>query len=202
MTIRPIDAATKRRRPVSITPGWAIAEFPTGEVRGHHPPRSGGRYDPSSRFFAEENGEPVGYALFNPSGRISYPWCLPEATQSRVPLLEAVLSAMRERGLAEAWAAYRADWEPVLVFFHQHGFLPTRLMINYVAELSRLPRAAAPGGSWPPWNGGNWRRSGRWERGSSPKKLRDLEFYWDNRISRESLFVVKGKRTAISGSRR
>ena len=60
--------------------------------------------------------------------------------------MEAVLSAMRERGLAEAWAAYRADWEPVLVFFHEHGFLPTRLMINYVAELSRLPRAAVPEG--------------------------------------------------------
>ena len=95
--------------------------------------------DPGSRYFAVENGAVVGYAAFGSNGRISYPWCLPEAHAYRGPLLEAVLNEMRNRGLAEAWTAYRGDWAPVLDFLREHGFTEKRTMINYVAELSRLP---------------------------------------------------------------
>ncbi len=46
---------------------------------------------------------------------------------------------MPKRGLAEAWAAYRGDWFPVLDFLREHNFIEKRTMINYAAELSRLP---------------------------------------------------------------
>ncbi len=101
--------------------------------------RYAGDPDSGSRFYALEEGGIVGYAVFGSNGRVSYPWCLPGAETWREPLLETVLAAMRERGLAVAWAAYRADWSPVLDFFHQHEFAPTRRMINYVADVSRLP---------------------------------------------------------------
>jgi hypothetical protein len=100
---------------------------------------SGADSDPGSRYFAVVNGEVVGYAVFSPNGRISSPWCLPGAEAFREPLLETLLAEMRNRGLTEAWAAYRGDWSPVLDFLREHGFTEKRTMINYVAELSRLP---------------------------------------------------------------
>jgi hypothetical protein len=100
---------------------------------------SGADPDPGSRYFAVVNGEVVGYAVFSPNGRISSPWCLLGAEAFREPLLETLLAEMRNRGLTEAWAAYRGDWSPVLDFLREHGFTEKRTMINYVAELSRLP---------------------------------------------------------------
>jgi hypothetical protein len=97
-------------------------------------------FDPQSRFYAVENGEVVGYAVFGENGRISYPWCSPGAQSWREPLLDALLAEMYKRRLAEAWAAYRADWSSVLGFLEGQGFPEKRAMINYVAELSGLPR--------------------------------------------------------------
>jgi hypothetical protein len=97
-------------------------------------------FDPESRFYAVENGEVVGYAVFGENGRISYPWCLPEAEHWREPLLDAMLGEMKKRRLGEAWAAYRADWVSALRFLEGRGFVEKRVMINYVAELSALPR--------------------------------------------------------------
>jgi L-amino acid N-acyltransferase YncA len=104
--------------------------------------------DPASKLYAEEGGRVVGYAVFNPNGRVSYPWCLPEAQGHREPLLEALLSEMRRRGVTEAWAAYRADWGPVLAFLQEHGFARAREMANYVAEVGQLPRAPVPPGQF------------------------------------------------------
>ena len=91
---------------------------------------------------------------------------------------------MPERGLAEAWAAFRTDWEPVLVFFHEHGFLPVRLMINYVAELSRPPEGgrARGEGDNPDATGENWRRIRAMGEGIFPEESlqNPEEFYWDN----------------------
>jgi hypothetical protein len=96
--------------------------------------------DPTTKVYAVEEDRIVGYAVFSGSGRISYPWCLPNNEQARVPLLEAVLSGLRARGRQRAWAAYRGDWRPVLAFLMEHGFSKTREMVNYVAEVERLPR--------------------------------------------------------------
>ncbi|MBX6314444.1 MAG: hypothetical protein IRY99_16245, partial [Isosphaeraceae bacterium] len=102
--------------------------------------------DPMSRFYAVEGDRVIGYATFSPSGRISYPWCLPDAPDRREPLLDALLAAMTRRGLGAAWAAYRADWGPILTFFEEHGFARERAMINYEAERERLPRTPIPEG--------------------------------------------------------
>jgi hypothetical protein len=99
-----------------------------------------GDLEPGTKYYAVENGEVLGYAVFNPNGRISYPWCLPEANAFRQPLLEAVLDAMRTYGHTRAWAAYRGDWEPVLTFFRTRGFESARSMINHLAEVASLPR--------------------------------------------------------------
>ena len=95
--------------------------------------------DPGSRYYAVENGKVVGYANFGSNGRISYPWCLPGAEAFQEPLLESVVTEMRKRGIAEAWAAYRGNWSPVLDFLREHSFIDKRTMINYVAEVSQLP---------------------------------------------------------------
>jgi hypothetical protein len=105
-----------------------------------------GDWDPTARFYAVEGGEVVGYAVFNPNGRISYPWCRSGAEAVQPPLLDAVLAAMRERGLDESWTAYRGDWKPVLAFFQTHGFEAARTVINYVAPLAALPRTPVPEG--------------------------------------------------------
>ena len=94
--------------------------------------------DPKTRYYATENGEVVGYALFSSNGRVSYPWCLPGALGLRVPLLEKVIAEMKNRGIAEAWAAYRADWPAVLDFLLGQTFSQKRSIINYVAERSCL----------------------------------------------------------------
>jgi hypothetical protein len=104
--------------------------------------------DAASKFYAvdEATGAVVGYALFNPNGRVSYPWCLPGAEEARRPLFDAVLGAMAGRDLNRAWAAYRADWTPVLAFFQDAGFATEREMVNFVAETAALPSGPVPPG--------------------------------------------------------
>jgi hypothetical protein len=102
--------------------------------------------DPTTKFYAVEDGRVVGYAVLNANARISYPWCLPGAEDRRGPLLEAVLADLSRRGYREAWTAYRDDWGPVLDFFERLGFVRRRAMINYLAELDRLPRRGVPEG--------------------------------------------------------
>jgi ribosomal protein S18 acetylase RimI-like enzyme len=100
--------------------------------------------DPTTKFYAVEGGEVVGYAVFSPHGRVSYPWCRPGVEAAQPALMEAVIAALRALGAREAWAAYRADWEPVIAFFRSLGFDQKRAMINYVAALMRLPHVPVP----------------------------------------------------------
>jgi hypothetical protein len=93
-----------------------------------------------------DSDEIVAYAVFNPNGRVSYPWCLPGYEAARRPLLENLLEVMRDRGFTEAWAAYRADWAPVVDFFREQGFRATREMVNFLTDVGRLPRVPAPYG--------------------------------------------------------
>ena len=100
--------------------------------------------DPLAKYYAVEDQAVLGYAVFNPNGRISYPWCLPGAEECRGPLLEAVLGAMEDRGFTEAWLAYRTDWEPLLSFFLSNAFVRRYDLVNYVARVARLTHAAVP----------------------------------------------------------
>ena len=132
--------------------------------------------DPGTRYYAEVDGEVVGYAVFCESGRISYPWCLPGAEDVREPLLDAVLIEMNRRGMPEAWATYRADWSAVLEFLRVRGFVEKRQMINYLADVSRLPhRAELPEDRViePIGRGDVFHLAARWPRRCSRRSSRD-----------------------------
>jgi len=97
--------------------------------------------DPGSRYYAVADGEVVGYAAFSPNGRVSAPWCLPGRRRARAAAPESP-RRHEQAGIPEAWAAYRADWSPVLDLLRGHGFVDKRQMINYVAEVAKLPTGA------------------------------------------------------------
>jgi hypothetical protein len=97
-------------------------------------------FDTTSRFYAEDNGSVVGYCTLEPDqSRVSYPWCK-KGYEAAVPLLfDAVIKSARTRGLSKLFAAYRRDWEPVLRFFTDQGFVLAREVINYWADPVDLP---------------------------------------------------------------
>lgn len=104
-------------------------------------------FDPSSRFYAEENGQIVGYCVLEPAqGRISYPWVKKGFEAAGATLFEAALTAARERGLTKLFAAYRKDWDPVLQFFEANGFAKVRDIVNLATSPLDLPTIANRGG--------------------------------------------------------
>src|SRR5262245_42419726 len=56
-------------------------------------------FDPATRFYAIEDGAPVGYATFQSNGRISYPWCRKGKEHHAAPLFERVIETMKQQGL-------------------------------------------------------------------------------------------------------
>jgi GNAT superfamily N-acetyltransferase len=161
-------------------------------------------FDPATRFYAVEGDAIVGYAGFDANGRVSYPWCRPGAEGVQGPLFDAVLSAMRRRGFPEAWAAYRADWEPVLRFLRDRGFVPAREMVNFVGEVARMPRDPVPAGH-------RIKPLGREDlpklqslgagiiRDDAPELLED--FFWENPyFGPESLFGLRRDDGAVVGA--
>jgi hypothetical protein len=100
-------------------------------------------FDPATRLYAIDNGRPVGYVTFAGTGRVGYPWCRKGAEGCAELLLDAVLEAMKQRGLSRAWAAYRGDWEPIRDFFLAHGFQQVGEYVNFVVDLIDLPTPAA-----------------------------------------------------------
>src|SRR5438132_11680305 len=60
-------------------------------------------FDPSTRFYAEPNGEVVGYASFHANGRIGFPWCRKGHDDQAEPLFQRVLQAMQERRIPTAF---------------------------------------------------------------------------------------------------
>jgi len=103
----------------------------------------GADFDPSSRFFALEGGQPVAYANFHANGRVSYPWCLPGHEKMAEPLLAKVIESMQARGMRSAFAAYRADWNAQIDFFLAQGFHQAREVINFIVDLVDMPTPAA-----------------------------------------------------------
>src|SRR5260370_1346184 len=78
-------------------------------------------FDPGSRFYAIDGGEVIGYAMFHPNGRASFPWCRKGHENAADSLFEAVENAMKARGMRLAFAAYRGDWAPPKEVFKGHG---------------------------------------------------------------------------------
>jgi hypothetical protein len=103
--------------------------------------RTRGRgFDATSRFYAEEGGQVVGYCTLEPEqGRVSYPWCKKGFESAAGPLFDAALQSAKDRGLTKVFAAYRRDWQPVLQFLADKGFAVARDVINYWADPVDLP---------------------------------------------------------------
>jgi hypothetical protein len=100
-------------------------------------------FDPGSRLYAIEEGNPVGYVTLQPNGRISYPWCRLDKEQWAIPLLERVLAKMKRREMPRAWAAYRGDWTSIRDFFIAQQFEQKREIFNFVLDLIEMPTPAA-----------------------------------------------------------
>lgn len=100
-------------------------------------------FDPTTRFYALEGGQPVGYATFHANGRVSYPWCRKGYEHLAGPLFQRVLEAMKARGLPLAFAAYRGDWPATHEFFLAQGFVKAREMVNFVIDIVEMPTPAA-----------------------------------------------------------
>lgn len=98
-----------------------------------------GRLDPGTRFYAEDAGKVVGYATFDPAGRVQYPWCLPGYERLSHMLLVAVLRDLAGRQVQSASVTCRADWADQVEFFEDHGFEKVRDMVTFTQSLSELP---------------------------------------------------------------
>jgi hypothetical protein len=166
----------------------ASAEEVARRYRGSDP-------DPGSKSYAVGGGRVVGYATFNPNGRVSFPWCLPGSEAAREPLLEAVLAAMVRRGMPRAWTSYRADWAEVLGFFERRGFARSREMVNFVAEVAGLPRRPVPEGQRvAPWDRRDVARLLELGEGLFSEDDPDVlgTFFWENPHFRpDALFALK-----------
>ncbi len=100
-------------------------------------------FDPATRFYAEESGQVVGYANFHPNGRVSFPWTRKGREAAAEPLFQAVMEAMRGRGMKQVFAAYRADWATQTAFFRAHEFKLAREIVNFVVDIVEMPTPAA-----------------------------------------------------------
>ena len=97
-------------------------------------------FDPSTRFYAEDNRQVVGYCVLEPEqNRISYPWCKKGFEAAAPELFESALKSAKDRGLKKVFTSYRRDWESVLRFFLDNGFAKTRDMVNFWTDPVDLP---------------------------------------------------------------
>lgn len=141
-TYRPEDERVQVEIYNTATAGWPGFKAATVEEveRRYRAPD----FDAESKLYAQRDGRVVGYITFWANGRISLPWCLPDADAAREPLMEAALAAMKRRGIVRAWAAYRGDWTAVASLLESTGFRIAYEMINFVAALVQLPRDPVP----------------------------------------------------------
>jgi hypothetical protein len=100
---------------------------------------SGRGFDPGTRLYAEENGQIVGVATFDPTGRVHPPWCLPGHERMGHQLLGSVLRGLADRKVTRAYVTCRADWADQIEFFEDHGFDKVRDMVNFTQSIGDLP---------------------------------------------------------------
>ena len=121
----------------------ALQKFKPAAVQDVSRRTAAATFDPSLCFYALEGNAPVAYVQANPNGRISYPWCKKGHEGFAEPLFKHVLAALAKRGISKVFAAYRDDWQDVLVFFRQQGFLPIREMVNFSLDVVETPTIPA-----------------------------------------------------------
>jgi hypothetical protein len=154
-------------------------------------------FDPTTRYYAEEGGEVVGYCSFHHNGRVSYPWCLPGFEHHAEPLFAAVLDTLQARGARRAFAAYHNDWPGPAAFFPAHGLPKARDMVNFVVELTDMPTLVTRSGSpVTPLTAADLptvhAMAGELWRGQSPDELRPCLFN-NPYFPPEALFAVRAR---------
>jgi hypothetical protein len=121
----------------------ALPKFKLAQVNDVRRRTQARDFDPSACFYAVEGSQVVGYATFQPNGRVNYPWCRPGHEAAAEPLFQRVWQALKSRNIKMAFAAYREDWPSVREFFQHHGFRQARDMTNYVLDLADMPTPSA-----------------------------------------------------------
>jgi hypothetical protein len=96
-------------------------------------------FDPTTRLYAEDGGQVVGYCTLQTDGRVSHPWCLPGHENQADPLFEGAIAGLKQRGVRRAYAAYHRDWPGPAEFFPAHGMPKVREMVNFYQELTDMP---------------------------------------------------------------
>ena len=100
-------------------------------------------FDPTTRFYAVENGKTVAYCTYQLNGRVGYPWHLQGHEAVAEPLFAHALAAMKARGINTAFCAYRQDWPSVTEFFAKRDFKLAREMVNFVMRFEDMPTPSA-----------------------------------------------------------
>jgi hypothetical protein len=158
-------------------------------------------FDPSTRFYAYENAQVVGYCTYQKNGRLSYPWCLPGHEAIAEPLFVHTLEAMKAKGITRVFTAYRKDWPQITGFFGKHGFTLAREMINFVMSQENMPTPSARLGSavtkaTPEDAAGIFALDPSVFRVATAQALRDA--LWNNPwITPESIFVMRNKTDGV-----
>lgn len=98
--------------------------------------------DQTTRLYAIEDDQCVGYIAFHNQGRIGYPWCRPGKESCQELLLNEAFSRLKALGLSKTFAAYQTKWSKVADFFQSHGFEQNREMLNFVMGLLDMPTAS------------------------------------------------------------
>ncbi len=148
MNIRPFQAGDEfEQLKIYNTAGATLPKFKPATIVDIQRRTTVRDFDPSTRYYAVENGNVVGYCSYQSNGRISYPWCLPKFEAAGEPLFTQTLDAMKRRGITKAFSAYRKDWPTINDFFTNHGFRLAREMINFVMALENMPTPSARLGS-------------------------------------------------------
>ncbi len=98
--------------------------------------------DRTTRFFALENGAPVGYIACQTNGRVGYPWCRKGAEHHQEALLNHALEHLKSENRPRAFSALRGDWEPLAELLLNHGFEQNREMLNFQMNLFEMPTAS------------------------------------------------------------
>jgi hypothetical protein len=95
--------------------------------------------EPVGRLGAEVDGRLVGYVVYEPTGRVHHPWCLPGHEAMAHRLFTFALRALADRRVTRAFAACRADWGDHVAFFDDHGFVKAREVVNFTQSVADLP---------------------------------------------------------------
>ena len=98
-----------------------------------------GRFEPGTRYFAEDGGKVVGYVTFEATGRVHHPFCLPGYEKLAHMLFVSALRDLAGRQVPRACAACRADWADQVEFFEDHGFEKVRDVLTYSQSIGDLP---------------------------------------------------------------